>query len=135
MTTLAEARNAVEQRWLDNWTLTPFVFENEANDTLYSGKVAWTRVVYRNTAGGQETLGRPTNRKYKRDASVMLSFFTPADMGLTESATLAQAGLALYEGVTFDGLFFNDGVVQEIGPDGRWYQTNVEVFSDYQEIK
>lgn len=136
MTTVATARTEVYKRWVAQWgTTTPFVFEGEADEGLYAGSVAWTRFVYRNTSGNQKTLGPVLGRKYERFASVLISHFTPVDEGLTAAGTLAQASRAIFEGVTFSGLFFNDGVVREIGPDGRWYQTNVEVFSDYQEIK
>lgn len=136
MTTLAEARTSVYQRWIDNWTQTPFVFEGEADKALFSGTADWARLIYRNTGGGQKTLGKATNRKYERFASVLVSIFVPVDTGTTTAATLAQAARAIFEGVSFSGIFFNDGVVREIGEgDGRWFQTNVEVFSDYEETK
>ena len=135
MTTVAEARNSVYQRWIDNWTLTPFVFEGEGDEDLFGGSVAWARLSYRNTDGGQKTLGPLNGRKYERFASAVIQLYTPSDEGLTEAGTLAQAARAIFEGVTFDGIYFNNGVVREIGDDGRWFQTNVEVFSDYEETK
>lgn len=136
MTTISEARTVVYQRWLDQWTATPFVFEGEADEDLYGGVVPWARVVYRNTEAAQKTLSAVGTRKYKRDASALISIYTQVDDGLTDAGVLAQTAKDVFEGESFGGLFFNDGVVREIGEDdGRWYITNVEVFSDYQEIK
>ena len=132
MTTINEARESVYQRFVDNYVTTVFTFDNES---FSPPEGSWVRLVVRNTGGGQETLGRPTNRKYRRNASVFAQVFTLTDQGTSAGDAIAREIRALYESVSFDGLDFNDGTIREPGGDGRFYQHLVEVFFDYEEIK
>lgn len=130
------ARAAIHDRWITEWdTTSPFVFENEADDALFEGDVAWTRLTVRNTATSQKTLGPKTNRRYRRDASIFVQVMSPLDEGMQGGAVLAQTARGIFEGERFSDLACNDGEIREIGSDGKWYVTNVEVFLDYEETK
>lgn len=131
-----EAREAIYQRWAAQWgTTSPFVFDNETNTTLDAGIVAWARVSARNNGGGQETLGPTGHRGYLRRGSVFVQIFTPLNRGMKDSAVLAHQARAIFEGVSFSGIDFNNGQVREVGPDGKWYMTVVEAAFEYYETK
>lgn len=136
MTTIAQAREAIYQEWSDNWTSTSvWTLENERFDEPDEG-TDWARVTVRSLPGGQETLGKEGDRKYQRSGSVIIQLFTSAGSGgLATSDAYSRSARDIYEGKSFDGLFFNNGQIREIGPDGKFYQTVVEVFFDYFETK
>lgn len=138
MTTIRQARESIYQRFKDNWTGTPFTspeavtFDNEA---FTPPTVDWVRLAVRNTSSQQETLGRPTNRNFLRQASVFVQIFTQTDAGMNAADDLAQEVRTIFEGVTFDNLRFTDVVTREEGPDGLWFMVVVECFFDYNEHK
>ncbi len=135
MTTIDQARTAVYDRFVAQWAnRTPFTFENEKWEEP-KPDVDWVRVSVRNTGGGQETLGPKTQRKYRRRGSIFVQVFTPVAKGMKAGAGHAQAARAIFEGESFTGIDANNGVIRESGSDGKFYQTLVEVFFDYTEIK
>lgn len=134
MTTLNEARQAVYDRFVTNWgTRTTFTFENEEFDEPATGD--WVRVSVKQTASGQETLGPKTQRKYIRNASVMVQVFTPTNIGKTTADGHATTAAGIFEGESFSGLNCNDALIREGGQDGKWDITLVEVAFFYEETK
>jgi hypothetical protein len=132
MTVLGQAREAVYQRFVDQYTSTPFTFENES---FSPPETAWVRISVRNTAGGQETLGRLGNRRFRRSATIVVQVFTPLDAGMSEGDTLANEVLGIFEAVEFGDLDTNDGLVRESPSDGKWNIHIVQVSFQYDEIK
>ena len=136
MTTLSEAKEAVYQRFVDNYTgvtLDRIDFDNEDFKEPDTGD--WVRLVVRSAARFQDTLGKSGNRKFRSMASVFVQVYTEANTGVKQSDTLATEAADIFEGVSFSGLDFRSAVVRETGPDGKWYQSVVEVEFDYEEIK
>lgn len=135
MTLLDDAREAVYQRFVDNWSSTPYVFDNEDSADLDGGAVAWARLSVRETAGGQETLGPTGGRKYRRQASAFVQVFTPVNAGMKAAGDLAAAARAIFEGTSFGDLDFNNARVSDTGPDDKWQTTLVEAVFDFTETK
>lgn len=130
-----EAREAIEERFIAEWaTRTPFTFEDEKYKEG-GVDVSWLRLTVRHFGGGQETLGHKTQRKYLRRGLVIAQVFTPLIRGMKGGAVHAQAFRAIFEGERFSDVYGLDGRIIEIGPDGKHYQTNVEIDIFYEEIK
>ncbi len=134
MTTLGEARESVYSRFVTEWaTETPFVFDNEELEEPSDDP--WVRLTVRSLSRGQETMGRTGNRKFRSAALVFVQVYTRTNTGVKQGDTLAVQAKDIFEAISFDGLDFNDGVVRESGPDGKWYQHVAEIAFDYDEIK
>lgn len=134
MTTLGEAREAVYSRFVAQWgTTTPFVFDNEELEGPTDGP--WARLTVRGLSRGQETMGRTGNRRFRSAALVFVQVYTRTNTGVKQGDELAAQARNIFEATSFDGLDFNDGVVRESDPQGKWYQHLVEVAFDYDEIK
>lgn len=134
--TINEARDAVYERFLAQWTATPataYTFENEKFDP--PAGIPWVRVTVRNIGSTQACLGPPGNRRFRRSALGFAQIFTPADTGTKDSDTLAAAFAAIFEAVSFDGLDFRAASSREVGVDDGWHLTLVEVPFEYEEIK
>ena len=132
MTTLGEAKESVYSRFVTEWAATtPFVFDNEEGST----DDPWVRVTVRSLSRGQETMGRTGNRRFRSAALVFVQVYTRTNVGVQQGDALATQARDIFEAVSFDGLDFNDGVVRESGPDGKWYQHVAEIAFDYDEIK
>lgn len=136
MTTLDQAREAIYLRFETQWaTRTAFTYQNESNKGLDAGTADWVRLSVLEVAGGQETLGPILGRRYRRNGSIIVQIFTRGDKGMSASAGHADTFRGIFEGVSFSGVDTSNAVAKEIGPDGKWHQTNVEVTFDYDEIK
>lgn len=135
MTSLAVAREAIYQRFVDNLPtgLVDFTFANEAytapDDTV------WARLTVNHEAGEQDSLGKAGNRKFLRRGRVLVQIYDQVDNGTRTLDTIADATRDIFEGVSFAGLFFTSADIRETGQDGEWYQTIVDAPFDYQETK
>lgn len=97
----------------------------------------WARFTISHTAGGQATLSNDNGRKrFRRDGFLIVQIFTPVGDGLSSSDTLTKIVLDAYEGkATPGGAWFRNVRVNEVGPDGDWYQVNVLADFTYDEVK
>ena len=134
MTTLNQAREAIYSRFVTEWAAaTVLTFENEEFDEPTDDP--WARLTVRHTSRTQKTLGKVGNRKFRSAAIVLVQVYTRTNTGVQQGDTLAVQAKDIFEAVSFSGLDFNDGVVRETGPDGKWYQHLAEIAFDYEDIK
>ncbi len=136
MTTVTQAREAIYQRFLDNYTgvvAGRITFENEEFEEPTSGE--WVRLVVRSLVREQDTLGKSGNRRFRSKASVMVQVYALADSGVQQLDTLAEEAKDIYEGVSFSGLDFLAANINETELDGKWKQYVVDIEFDFDEIK
>jgi len=136
MTTLVEANEAMAQRFADTWQPTGWEFALE-NEAFEPGDDPWARFTSRIAASTQETLGQVGCRKFERSGSLFVQIFEVADKGTNRSKQLAQTVVDGFEGQRITGttIRFNDVIPRETGPDGKWYQTTVEINFVFDETK
>lgn len=141
MVTELVAHEAIYKRFVDEWgTTSAFTFDNEPFTppvpSATSSAASWVRVVIRNAASNQSTLGAVGNRRFRREGSVIIQVFVAKDSGRKTADTLARTARGIFEGVTFSDICFTDVENRETGVvDGEWYQVVVEAFFQYDEIK
>ena len=134
MTLISEATQTIDSTFSSGWgTETPFALGNEALDT--KDLAEWVRLTILHRLGGQHTLGNIGGRVYRRRAVVVLQIFVPQNAGTARANALVEKFRGIFEGETINGVAFDDGNSEEIGPDERWYQVNEEVSFNYDEIK
>lgn len=134
MTTINEAKEAIYSQFNTNFTgTTNITFDNEEFET--SGLTEWVRLTVRNTNRLQETLGKSGNRRFQGSGSILVQVYTEANAGVQQSDTLAQEVISVLEAQSLSGVDTFAAVPRETGPDGKWYQTVVEIEFDYFEIK
>lgn len=137
MTTLNEAKEAIYERFVSLYTGVPsdrITFDNEEFEAG-DGTDPWVRLAVRGIIRNQDTLGRKTNRRFRALASTFVQVYTEANIGVQQSDVLAQEAGDIFEGESFSGLDFRSAIIQETGPDGKWYQSVVEIEFNYDEIK
>ncbi len=102
-----------------------------------STQSTWARVILRHTTAGQGSLSSQAGtRIFDRKGILSIQIFTPPGKGLAEATDLPKIIQDAYEGIeTANGAWFRDVVVNEVGPDGDFYQTNVIALFEYTEIK
>lgn len=139
MVTLVNARETLYQRFVTAWGATSaFTFDNE--DFTPPVDTPWVRFSVRHVGSTLELIGGTGAggfNTYQRIGFALIQVFVPVNDGLREADTLAQAARAIFEGTTLSGntIRFNNVVIREIGPDGAWYQINVEAAFQYDERK
>jgi len=102
-----------------------------------SGNVPWARVVLRHTTAKQASLSGPSGtRRFERNGILVIQIFVPSGKGLAEAVDIPKIVQDAYEGkTTAGGAWFKDVTINEVGPDGAFYQTNIIVLFEYDEIK
>ena len=132
MTTESQAKEIVYQEFISLWAgETEVTLENES----FTPANKYVRITIRQLGSNQRTLGRTGNRKFRRDALVLIQVFTPADTGTGESDRLSKLAANIFEGKRLNGLSFGSVSSRGVGPSGSWYQALVEAPFDYDEIK
>jgi hypothetical protein len=139
MVSLVDARETIVQRFVTLWGATSaFCLDNE--DFSPPADAPWVRLAVRHDGSNLECIGGNGSggfNTYQRTGRAFVQVFGRRDKGTREADTLAQAARAIFEGTTLSGntIRFNNVIVREIGPDGSWYQINVEAFFAYDERK
>ena len=143
MTTIAQARTAaIKGVLLDTWApaqginLSRIELQNEGvKPGPPIGSAPWFRVADRPGPRRQECLGGPGARRFVAWSILFIQIFVPFGGGTLASSTLAQSLVDVFEGVQIVGLEILSADVRDIGPDGQWYSTNVEITYQYRETK
>jgi hypothetical protein len=138
MTTINQARAAIYEKFINDWPsqsiVTPFTFPNETFDSTELNE-PWVRVSVNNTDANQETLGPKGLRKYRREGTIYIQCFDLSNNGLKTLDEIAANARGIFEGETFDGVYVDDSVIRESGPDGRWFMVVVSCFFHYNQTK
>jgi hypothetical protein len=128
-------------RWVDQWVVdgeprTPFCFGNEAFDPPDG---PWVRLWVRATPSGQETLGRPGNRKFHRPGLVVAAIREPAGQGVQIGHQLGEAVRDIFEAQRLPpyDLRFEAIDILPIGEieDGRWWASTAQGPFGYEDIR
>jgi hypothetical protein len=97
----------------------------------------WARIQIRHLTGTQATIGGDgTQRRFERAGIITVQVFWPlSQAALGNVRSLADVARAAFEGkATTSHIWFRNVRVQEIGPDGSWYQVNVLADFEYDEF-
>ena len=96
----------------------------------------WARVTIRHVTGTQASLlGDSAQKRFRRSGIITIQVFWPlSQAGLANARSLASVARSAYEGQeTASHVWFRNVRVQEVGPDGSWYQINVLADFEYDE--
>lgn len=136
--TFVEARNEMLTVFKDAWDTTGFdAYYEGIHEDLTDQTEPWARVVLRHFGGRQASLAEFSGvARWERTGQIFVQVFTPMGEGLTRNLTLCKTVVDAYEGTrTAGGVWFRNIRPTEIGPDGQWFQTNVTIDFEYDEIK
>lgn len=136
MTNLQKAREAIYQRFVNQKPAAignNFCFANEKYDP--PADTLWARLTVVHDTGVQDSLGKPGDRKFLRRGRVFIQIYDTVDSGLLTLDTVAAAVRDIFEGTSFNSLYFTNADIRETGPDGEWFQVVVDAPFDYQQTK
>ena len=136
MTTQNAAVASMYGELTTNFSLVPFVFENEDDNGPVPAPqkgAPWVRLVVRHQTSKQDTLGRKGKRKWQRRGMILIQVFTPSNEGRSESDAIVESLRGIYEGVTFSGVTCDNFIPRESGVVDDEYMVVVDVpFAYYQ---
>lgn len=132
-----EARNAIFTRYLTEFSgQFDIALDNQKFTPPETGDgVKWVRVSIKFNDGTQSSLGQSGNRKFEKYGLLFIQVFTPDGHATNDNDELAEDSLNLFEGERLGELWFNNGRIVTIGPDGEWYQQNVVLELTFSAIK
>lgn len=130
MTFFASERKAIGQTFKTEWVVgvdprTPIAYPNKAFTPPDS---AWVRLAIVNGETLRLSLG--PNGEHRWAGIVYVQVFVPQGSGDGEARSLADEAAKIFRDralATDDGgsITFRSPSIQQIGPDGRWWQLNV----------
>jgi hypothetical protein len=102
-----------------------------------TGQSPWARVIVRHTTAGQSTLaGASGTRLFRRNGIIIVQLFEVKGKGVIGTVDLAKIIMDAYEGVTtVGGVEFRDVTINEVGPEGDFFQENIVIPFSYYECK
>ena len=140
--TQTQARDEILTAFRTAWELgspsagLPLLFDDVADKPPDSG--AWARAVVRHATGGASSLSGETGlRIFTHRGTVTVQVFTPRENGLVLNDQLTRIAKNSFEGVTTSPgrVMFRNARVNEVGPSGQWFQTNVFADFEYDEVR
>lgn len=133
--TINQAKANITSEFITKWAdeTIPFDLDNDAFEE--PEKEAYVRVVVRNAATKQATLGRTGVRKFDRKGIVMVQVFVPEATGTDEADRIADKMRTIFEGIRLGEIWFEESDVREQGSDGKFYQVNVDTIFNYEQTK
>lgn len=140
MTTLTEADDAICTLLKQAWDPTGHDMDwpnvTREGPALFDGDAPWGRLTIKLTDSEQRTLAEQGGRRFTRMGEAVVQVFVPAgERGLERARALGMVALNAFEGISFGGVRFVRVRPKDIGPDGPWYQFNVEVSYEFDEVK
>jgi hypothetical protein len=136
--TFNQARDEIFALIKTAWETTGFnmVWPDKPN-TKPSGRTPWARTTLRHSTGQQATIASFSGvSRWFREGVLTIQIFTPSGEGLSRAYDLAKVISDALEGVsTSCGVWFRNTRLNEVGPDGDWFQINVMTDFNYDEIK
>lgn len=137
--TFDTANNEILDTFKAAWDTTGHValYENVKGDKPSGNSDPWARVTVRHSFGEQATLANAGGqRRWNREGIITVQVFIPLGEGLSEGYALAKIVADAFEGAaTPSAVWFRNVRVNEVGPDGEWFQINVLADFTYDEIK
>lgn len=104
------------------------IYDDTKKDKPSSG--TWLRASIKHGRGSRATLG--PNALHTQSGILFVQIFTEAGGGLSDNDAIAKIIEDAYRGKTSqNGVVFRDIVTKEVGQDGIWFQSNVEVEFEY----
>lgn len=133
--TITEARDEIltlfQTAWDANSNGTPVYYWDVPHEPPKSGD--WARVSVQHQTGGDAAIG---GRFFDRAGIITVQLFTIYGRGLSNADSLSKVCLDAFEGKsTSGGVWFRNARINEIGLDGKWFNTNVIVEFEYTEVK
>ena len=96
----------------------------------------WVRLSVIFNDGAQTSLGRVGNRKFQKSGFVNVQVFTPVNKGTDRNDDIAQSVSAFLDGVDLGhGLWLYNGSIKTIGDKDDYYQQNVVVEFNFEDIR
>lgn len=110
------------------------IFWENVENKRETDNTAFARIDISHSIGSQATLGGPA-RSFRRVGAITIRIYTQAGKGLQESYQLAKVAADAFEGKSTGGIWFRNVRINEVGRQGAYYQLNVVVDFEYDEIK
>lgn len=139
LSTFTEARDdilgMVKTAWATAGSYT--LLYDDIKGVIPTTAVPFARAIVRHNTGRQSSLsGGLGTKKFTRQGVLSIQIFSVSGTGLQSADSLCKIMMDAFEGkASPNGVWFRNARINEIGADGFWFQTNVIIEFEYEEIK
>lgn len=126
-TVRAALTDFIRTEWNMATSSAPLAYNNIQFDPPTDGQTVYGRLHIQHEAGDRASLGGARAR-FRREGRLALQVFTPANDGTLQADQIAdQIVVAIEAQGQIDNIWFRNARMREVGPDGTFFQVNVEV--------
>lgn len=132
-----EAKNILKARYLSEFRGQFPISIDNVKFTRPTPATMWHKVdVELSPSNSQDSLGSTGNRRFLRTGQFIVSVYTPINTGTDENDDSATAVIALMESIRLDAeLWTKTSQLNTIGSDGTFYQQDVIIFFEFEDIR
>lgn len=94
--------------------------------------LSWVRLDIKHATGGNAAIG---NKLFERKGFLYIQVFTIIETGTLLNDQICDAALNTFEGKDIQGIWFRNSTIREVGPEDKYYQSNVIHEFIYDEFK
>lgn len=135
MTTYSESLTAMQKFFNAGWNSATTILWGKDDPAAVPDAVSWVRFNIEHNDGSQASIGSPTANRFRHIGIIIIQIFSKEGNYAKNNRVLVNSALALYQGVTAEGIQYYNVRANEIGNDGNgWFQTNVIVEFRYDDI-
>ncbi len=135
--TFEQARDIMTSMVKTAWDTTTYtLIYDDLPGNIPTTSNPWARLTIRHNQSQQASLaGDGGTKRFRRQGVLMVQIFATSGKGLLSSDILSKVIVDAFEGKSSNGIWFRNVSMNEVGQDGHWFQTNVSVDFEYDEIK
>ncbi len=100
-----------------------------------AAQIPWARVTLQHVSGTHSAFGGDGQNRFTHTGILTVQIFTPIGKGGRDAYTLAQTVVEAFQGgETLNGVRFRNVASNEIGVDDDWFQINVVINFEYDQL-
>lgn len=119
----------IRTHFADHFDRAPIAWPNV--DFEPQPREAWVRLTILDSAGRQVATAPP---RFRRSGVVVVQVFVPDGTGDAAAREIADEVARVFQGSTIDGVRFGASSIEHVGPDGGWFQLNVQQVFEYEVV-
>lgn len=133
--TIKEVRNIILKKYLAEFNGQFPILVSGTRNNKPATPTEWVRISVIFNDGRQSTMGLTGNRKFLKMGFVVIQVFTPANKGTDLNDEMANNSLNLLDGITIERLWLSNGKINTVGDDGEYFQQNVSIELEFEDIR
>jgi len=126
LTSITNIKDALQAQFISDWAAQTEVSYDNDDYGPPNDDTPWVRFSIQFDDGEQVSMGGTGSRGFRYYGWIVVQVFTPIGNGKTsDNDGYCENAKNIFEGESISGIWFRDAHIRYVGPDGKWFQQNV----------